>query len=170
MRPGGSWVSRQVFLLSSHWVFPWPWPPSGLLPGTLLHAVLLLACVARQSVPGRVQHHPNVIQETEALGVILDKGTHVAEPQCPLHKTGIIVPTYRIICWSSKKEQIVYQLAWGAWERPQSLAGLGMGAPQQGENGPPIPALVTLQRNGTVALSCMEVTVAAQAGTVFPLS
>lgn len=70
----------------------------------------------------------------------MDKGTHVCEPQCPLHKRGIIAPIYRDMCWNSGKKKnrldAVTEHTWGPWERLQSLAGVGMGGHSKGEMDP----------------------------------
>lgn len=117
-----------------------------------------------RSVPVQIQHHPSGFGQTEALGVILDKGTHVCEPQCPLHKRGIIAPIYRDMCWNSGKKKTDWmpsQNTLGGHGRGFSpWLGWGWGATARGK-WIPNSSLETLQRNGTVAPSRMGVTVAA---------
>ena len=91
-----------------------------------------------------VQYHPSGARQTEAEGVILDKGTHFSEPQRPLHKTGIIAPTDGDICESRKKNILDASEAHARWPRgilqSQSVGGVGIGGPQEGGNGSKIQA------------------------------
>lgn len=115
-----------------------------LLHGAVFHAAHLPAWWHAGSVPVLVQYHPSGVRQTEAEGVTLDKGTHFSEPQCPLHKTGIIAPTYRDICESSEKNISDASEAHTRWPRgilqSQSLGGVGIGGPQKGGNGSKIQA------------------------------
>lgn len=49
-----------------------------------------------------VHYHASGVRDTGALGVILDKGMHLSEPQCSYHKTGmVLVATYRDVSGNS---------------------------------------------------------------------
>lgn len=54
--------------------------------------------------------------------MILDKGMHLSEPQCPRHKTGIMGPTYyRDVCGNREKSRLLPTWCW--WGRREGGYG-----------------------------------------------